>query len=139
MDASTHMLAVVDSMDDRESTLELARDVVAGGGSATVLARLGSSDREHIRAYADSEELTLATAEARYVDATVELLRDAVGRDSTVAYLADVDDGRRVIDAAVREHAAVVAIPSSLAGRRGWRRAIAATPVQVVVAPTRAA
>lgn len=139
-DPRSHVLAVVDSMDDAQPTLSLAKDVVDHGGRATVLIHLGDTDRTHITDYASSEGLSLGEAEARYIDSTLSNVRDFVGHHGTNAVITDsVRDGAAVIQRALKSDATSVAVPSDLAGRRSWRRAMAQTPVQLIVAPRTAA
>lgn len=131
-----HLVAVLDSAVDAEPTLRLVREAVEHGDRPTLLVALGAADRTHIRDYAASEELSEGSAEATYVEAALSALRESVGDADVAAVASDqVVDGRAVLDSAVRADATTVAVPSHLARRRRWRRAIAATPVRVVVTP----
>ncbi|MEE8600689.1 hypothetical protein [Euzebya tangerina] len=139
MEPRDHILAVVDTMEDYESTLGLAKDAIDHGGRATVLVHLGDSDRAHIRQYAASEELALHEAETTYINATLDRVRAFIGADHAAASVTDqVPDGRAVIESAVASEATAITVPSRLVGRRSWRRAMARTPLNVIVTPVAA-
>ena len=134
--ARDHLVAVVDTATDA-STLPVARAVVRAGGRATVLVSLGRQDQQHIRDFAEAEHLSSGEAESRYLAALDGRIREELGPDTAVHVTGPAGTSVREV-AAVAGDATQIAIPSTLARRRSWRRAIGRTGTPVTVTPSAA-
>lgn len=131
-----HLVAVVDTATDA-STLPVARTTVRAGGRATVLVSLGRQDREHIRELADAESISSDEAESRYLHAFDGQLRRELGPDTVVHVTGPAGTSAKAM-ASIAHDATQFAIPSNLARRRSWRRALARPDVPVTVTPSAA-
>ena len=140
MQQRQHILAIVDGTPGGEAPLDIAHRAVEQGGRATVLVLISNEDRNHIRALADSENLSVGEAEAIYIDRTIELFTARVGGDETSTVVSGgLRNGRAALEAASRVHATAVAVPRELAARRAWRNAFGRAPMAVVITPPRVA
>lgn len=131
-----HVVALVDTVADA-STLPVARTAVRTGSRATVLVSLGRQDRHLIRELAQAEHISSDEAESRYLDAFDGRVRRELG-DDTVVHVTGSAGTDADAAAAIAGDATQFAIPSSLARRRSWRRAMARTDVPVTVTPSAA-
>lgn len=135
-----HVLAVVEPTYDGEQTLGLAAEVVKRGGRATVLVLFDTEHLIHMSEFAKSENLALIEAEGIYGSRLHESYAAQVGRDGTETVLERLPrSGREVIDHAVGLGATMIALPASLASRRGWMKEIGKSPVTVAITPPAAA
>lgn len=133
---SDHLVAVVDATTDA-STLPAARTAVRAGARATVLVSLGQQDQQNIREFAEAESISSGEAESRYLEAFDGRIRRELGPDTVVHVTGPA--GTTVQAArSLAGDATQYAIPSSLARRRSWRRALARTDVPVTVTPSAA-
>lgn len=139
-ESTEHVLAVVEPTKEGERALDLAADVVKRGGRATVVVFFDNEHLNHISEFAKSEQLNLLEAEGIYGSRLVESYAAQVGNDGTETVLDRLPrSGRAVIDQAVGLGATMIALPASLANRRGWMRAIGRSPVSVTIIPPAAA
>lgn len=131
--AQDHLVAVVDPS-DRDGTLSVARSTVRAGGRATLVVDLGPTDRRHIREFAEAEHISTGEAESRYLAALDGDIRRQVGDDTVIHVTGPAGTSARGI-ASIAGDATQVAIPSALAGRRDWKRALRRGPLPVTVVP----
>lgn len=134
--SADHLVAVVDSA-ARPSTLPVARSAVQAGARATVFVSLGREDETNIRDFAEAEHISSGEAETRYLDALDAEIRRELGNDTVVHVTGPAGTSADAV-AAVAGDATQYAIPSSVARRRSWRRALARTDVPVTVTPSAA-
>src|SRR5665811_1756496 len=126
MKTQEHIVAVVEPTRDGEATLDIAHEVVNRGGRATVVVLVTRKTIRDIRDFAEAENLTLPDAKEAYVERLIETYSSRVGGLDTSAIVAEGDySGRAAFDRAVRTCPTTIAIPQSLANRRGWRVSIA--------------
>lgn len=130
---SDHLVAVVDTATGA-STLPVARTTVRAGGRATVLVSLGSQDQRHIREFAEAEHISSGEAESRYLAALDGEIRRELGDDTVVHVTGPAGTSADAI-ASIAGDATQLAIPSTLARGRRWRRALGRTAVPVTVTP----
>ena len=131
-----HLVAVVDTAEGA-STLPVARRVVRNGGRATLLVSLGEQDQQHIRDFAEAEHISAGEAESRYLRALDGELRRDLGAETVIHVTGPAGTSVRAV-ASFAGDATEYAIPSSLARRRSWRRALARTDAPVTVTPSAA-
>lgn len=134
--ARAHLVAVVDNVDG-DTTLPVARNAVRAGARATVFVSLGRKDRENIREFATAEHISSDEAESRYLGAFDAQIHRELGADAVVHVTGEAGISASAV-AEIAGDATEVAIPSTLARRRNWRRAMARTGVPVTVTPSAA-
>lgn len=133
---SDHLVAVVDTAVGA-STLPVARTAVRAGGRATIVVSLGRQDQQHIRDFAEAEHISSGEAESRYLNAFDGQIRRELGADTVVHVTGPAGTSASAV-ASIAGDATQFAIPSSLARRRSWRRAMARTRVPVTITPSAA-
>lgn len=77
--ATEHLLAVVEPTDNGNATLDLAHDVVARGGQATVLMLITDRVVDDIRGFAAAEDLDYRVAEAHAIERLTSYCTGRVG------------------------------------------------------------
>lgn len=140
MNNQEHIVAVVESARDGDTTLDLAQEVVNRGGRATVVVLVGSRTGQDIKRFAEAENLTFPDAREIYYHRLAGVYSARVGGLNTSAIVADGDYSSRSVFA--RAHQAgptTIAMPQELANRLGWRGAVARSMVPVLIAPRKAA
>jgi len=138
MKAQEHIFAVVDPAREEEAAIDLAQEVVARGGRATVIVLASKETVAGISAFAESENLTFPDAREIYLERLALMYTSRFGQDAGTIFTR-VDAGRLVFDTAVRSAATVVAMPQRLASLRGWRASVAKSQVPVMIIPPKAA
>lgn len=139
MSHNEHVVAVVDDPAEAGATLQVARNSVEEGGSATVVLLMTPAVTRDIRDMARQQKISPVVAEQLYLDRAQETFSDAIGRKIETIVPGRLAGARSVLDVASKAHATAMAVPASLAGRRSWGRALAKAPVLVTVTPSRAA
>ncbi len=136
MNNQEHIVAVVDSTHGEDSTLDLARQVVARGGRATVVILVNGANAKDIRHFAEAENLTFPGAREIYLERLSRIYSSRLGGLDTSAIIAEGDhSGRSVFASAERVGATTIAVPKSLAHRPSWRGPVAHSRVPVLIAP----
>lgn len=121
-------------MSDGDSRVALARRLIGPDGHLHLVAAMTGPEAWALRAYADSEELSVKDAAAIYVHQVVERL----GHDNVSTALVEVVDTKDDVADLVRQAEADGAVmPASLAarvmtGRRDWT----ALPFPVLILPS---
>jgi hypothetical protein len=131
--APEHVLAVVEPTDRGDAALDVAHDVVARGGRASVLMVITSRVDDDIRSYAASEDLSVSEAEATALERLVGYCNERIGDDvpTIVERFGRLGtDIRRHIS----EDITSVAVPEGLFQQRSLDKMSAATGRPVVVA-----
>ena len=132
-----HIVAIVQPTSREDTTVDMARDVVNNGGRATIVMLITDDVRKDFRAFAESEDLDLAEAEA----IAIERLSDD--------YVSIVGPGRTNVivsttSALSRTHPALAGATTIAGGEQALSRHLlqrleSASMIPVVVAPARAA
>ncbi len=136
MNPQEHIVAVVDSTHGEDSTLHLARQVVARGGRATVVVLVNGTIANDIRRFAEAENLTFPAAREICFERLSRIYSSRVGGSDTSAVIADGDyTGRSVFASAEKAGATTIAVPRNLAHRPSWRGPVAHSRVPVLIAP----
>jgi hypothetical protein len=140
MKTQEHIVAVVEPTPDGEATLDIAHEVVNRGGRATVVVLVTRKTLNDIRGFAEAENLTFPDAREIFVERLAEMYSSRVGGRDTRAIVAEGDySSRMVFDSAVSARPTTIAMPQSMAKRRGWRASVARSRVPVLIAPPAAA
>ncbi len=140
MNTQEHIVAVVEPTLDGEATIEIARKAVDGGARATVVVLVSRGTMGNIENFAESESLTVPDAGEIYLERLAEIYSDRIGgRDRVNVVTESASSGRSVFEKAARLDPTTIVMPQRLAGRRGWRPAVAASDVPVLIAPAPAA
>jgi hypothetical protein len=136
MNPQEHIVAVVDSTHEEDSTLDLARQVVDRGGRATVVVLVNGTTTNDIRRFAEAENLTFPDAHEIYLERLSRIYSSRVGGLDTSAIIAEGDySGRSVFASAEKAGPTTIAVPQSLAHRPSWRGPVAHSRVPVLIAP----
>lgn len=136
MKLQEHLLAVVDPTEAGDSTLDIASDVVARGGKATVVVLVNQRVRDDLRRFADSEDLDLHTGQAIALDRLSDSYALRVGGDDTETIICDSTfSARDLLDVAAESRATSIVVPQQLTSRRNLRKLVSDAHVAVVVAP----
>ena len=140
MKTQEHIVAVVEPTRDGEATLDIAQQVVRRGGRATVVVLVTRKTMNDIRAFADSESLTVPDASEIYFERLAETYTSRIGSPDTAAVVTESASSSRVVfETATSVRPTSIAMPQRLANRRGWRASIARSQVPVLIAPPSAA
>jgi hypothetical protein len=140
MNTQEHVVAFVEPALDGESTLEVAQETIKSGGRATVVVLVSRRTMTDVRAFAESENLTVPDATAIYFDRLAATYSSRLGNDDATAVVTEsVYAGRHLFDVATREHPTTIVVPQRLASRRGWRAFVGRSEVPVLITPTPAA
>ena len=136
MKTQEHIVAVVEPTRDGESTLGVAQDVVSNGGRATVVVLVSRKTMDDVRAFADSENLTVPDASEIYFERLAQTYSSMIGGSDTSAVITEnAFSGRSVFDLASRIRPTSIAMPQRVANRRGWRSSVARSTVPVLITP----
>lgn len=138
MKAQEHIVAIVDPTRDEDSTIELAQEVVARGGRATVIVLASKETISAIADFARSEDLTVPDATEIYLERLASMYASRFGQSAPTIFT-NADSGKFVFDTAARSAATLVAMPQRLASKRAWRTSVASSQVPVLIAPPKAA
>lgn len=135
---SEHVLTIVEPTGRGDATLDVAHDVVARGGRASVVMLITDRVDNDIREYADSENLSRSEAEATAIDRLAEYCSERVGGDvptivERFGWLG-VDIRRHIT-----EDVTSVALPEGLLNARGVNKLARRIGRPVTVTPRRAA
>ncbi len=136
MKTQEHIVAVVEPTRDGEATLDIAQEVVRRGGRATVVVLVTRKTMSDIRAFADSESLTVPDASEIYFERLAATYASRVGSPDTAAVVTESASSSRVVfETAASARPTSIVMPQRLANRRGWRASIARSQVPVLIAP----
>jgi hypothetical protein len=136
MKTQEHIVAVVEPTRDGEATLEIAQQVVKRGGRATVVVLVTRKTMSDIRAFAESENLTVPDASEIYFERLTETYLSRIGSSDTSAVVTEsASSGRVVLEIAASVRPTSIAMPQRLANRRGWRASVARSQVPVLITP----
>ena len=133
-----HVLTLVEPTGGGDRTLDIAHDVVARGGRASVVMLITDRVDADIRAYADSENLSRGEAEAAAIDQLTDYCSGRVGSDVPTI----VERFGRLgtdIRRHITEDITSVAVPEGLLDARGINRLARRTGRPVTVTPSSAA
>ena len=140
MNTQEHVVAFVEPTLDGESALEVAQETVNEGGRATVVVLVSRQTMTDVRAFADSENLTVPDATAIYFDRLAATYSSKLGNDKASAVVTEsAYSGRYLFDVATRVEPTTIVVPQRLASRRGWRSFVGRSEVPVLITPTPAA
>ena len=136
MNTQEHIVAVVEPTRDGETTLDMAQQVVKRGGRATVVVLVTRKTMSDVRAFADSESLTVPDASEIYFERLAQIYASRVGSPDTAAVVTENASSSRVVfETASSVRPTSIAMPQRLASRRGWRASVARSNVPVLIAP----
>jgi MinD superfamily P-loop ATPase len=139
MNTQEHIVAVVEPTRDGESTLDVARQVVERGGRATVVVLVTRKTMSDVRAFAESESLTVPDASEIYFERLAESYSSRVGSPDTSTVVTESASSSRVVfETASSVRPTSIAMPQRLVNRRAWRASVARAQVPVLVAPSTA-
>ena len=140
MKHNEYVIALVEPHQDGEAPLDIAKDVAARGGRASVYVLATERAKRDIRAFSDSEELSLGRAGAIYADRVSEKYSTAVGGPATATHFTEtLTSGRQLLDLAMTTGATMIAVPQHLMEKRQWRKPLGRSHIPVVIAPRRRA
>jgi hypothetical protein len=140
MNTQEHVVAFVEPTLDGESTLEVAQETISSGGRATVVVLVGRQTMTDVRAFAESENLTVPDATAIYFERLADTYSSKLGNDdASVVITESVYAGRHLFDVANRVEPTTIVVPQRLASRRGWRAFVGRSEVPVLITPPPAA
>ncbi len=136
MNTQEHIVAVVEPTRDGEATLDMAQQVVKRGGRATVVVLVTRKTMSDVRAFADSESLTVPDASEIYFERLAQTYASRIGSPDTAAVVTENASSSRVVFETVSSvRPTSIAMPQRLASRRGWRASVARSHVPVLIAP----
>ena len=136
MKTQEHIVAVVEPTRDGESTLGIAHDVVSNGGRATVVILISRKTMSDVRAFAESENLTVPDASEIYFERLARTYSSMVGSSDTSAVITEnAWSARSVFDLASRIRPTSIVMPQRVANQRGWRSSVARSAVPVLITP----
>ncbi len=132
-----HILTIVEPTTGGDATLDVARETVERGGTASVVMVITDRVRRDFGDFAESEEIALGEAEALALDQLRELCARRVGGSPTVAtHFGDVAAGLRRY---LTTETTAIAVPDRLARSRWVRRLADRSGLRVTITPSRAA
>jgi len=131
-----HLLAVVEPNEADDASIDMAADLVARGGKATVLMLLNQAARDDFRRFADSEDLLAHVGEAIALQRLTNGYASRIGGDDTEVIAAIwTSPVRELLEVAAELRATSIVIPQRLAARRSLRRLVSDTTLPVLIAP----
>ena len=140
MNTQEHVVAFVEPTLDGESALEVAQETINEGGRATVVVLVSRQTMTDVRAFADSENLTVPDATAIYFDRLAATYSSKLGNDEASAVVTEsAYSGRHLFEVAERVEPTTIVVPQRLANRRGWRSFVGRSDVRVLITPSPAA
>ena len=140
MKTQEHVVAFVEPTLDGESALKIAQETVKEGGRATVVVLVSRQTMTDVRAFAESENLTVPDATAIYFDRLASAYASRLGNEDASAVVTEsVYSGRHLFDVAARANPTTIVMPQRLANRRGWRSFVGRSHVPVLITPSVAA
>ena len=140
MNTQEHIVAFVEPARDGESALEVAQETVNEGGRATVVVLVSRQTMTDVRAFAESENLTVPDATAIYFDRLAATYSSKLGNEKASAVVTEsAYSGRYLFDVATRVEPTTIVVPQRLASRRGWRSFVGRSEVPVLITPPPAA
>ena len=136
MQLRQHLLAVVEPNEADDASLDMAADLVARGGKATVLMLLNQQARDDFRRFADSEDLLAHVGEAMALERLTNGYTSRIGGEDTEVLVAIwTSPVRELLEVAAELRATSIVIPQRLAARRSLRRLVSDTTLPVLIAP----
>jgi hypothetical protein len=136
MNTQEHIVAFVEPTLDGESTLVVAQETISSGCRATVVVLVSRQTMTDVRAFAESEGLTVPDATAIYFDRLAETYSSRLGSENASAVVTEsVYSGRHLFDVATRANPTTIVMPQRLASRRGWRSFVGRSEVPVLITP----
>ena len=140
MKTQEHIVAFVEPTLDGEAALEVAQKTINSGGRATVVVLVSRQTMTDVRAFAESEDLTVPDATSIYFDRLAETYASKLGNENASAVVTEsVYSGRHLFDVAKRANPTTIVMPQRLASRRGWRSFVGRSQVPVLITPSAAA
>ncbi len=137
MSKNEHLFTIVEPTIGGDTTLDIARETVARGGTASVLMVITDRVQRDIRAFAESEELALGEAEAQALDQLRTTCSNRIGGSPRLeTHFGAI--GSEVVKYLTADTTAI-AIPAPLATSRLVERIVAYSGRPVIVAPSRVA
>lgn len=136
MKTQEHVVAFLEPTRDGESTLEIAQETVNSGGRATVVVLVNRETMTHVRAFAESENLTVPDATAIYFERLADTYSSRLGNhEASTVVTESAYSGRHLFETATRANPTTIVMPQRLANRRGWRSFVGRSQVPVLVTP----
>ena len=140
MKTQEHVVAFVEPTLDGESALEFAQETINSGGRATVVVLVNRQTMTDVRAFAESEDLTVPDATAIYFDRLAERYSSQLGNQGVSAVVTEsAYSGRHLFDVAARANPTTIVMPQRLASRRSWRSFVGHSQVPILITPPVAA
>ncbi len=134
MKTQEHVVAFVEPTRDGESALKVAQETVNNGGRATVVVLLTRQTMTDVRAFADSENLTVPDASEIYFERLADTYAARLGDGDTSAVVTEsAYSGRHLFDTVARVHPTSIVMPQRLASRRRWRAFVGRSEVPVLI------
>lgn len=130
-----HIVAIVQPTGRDDSTIDIARDVVAGGGRATVIMLITDRVRKDIRDFADAENLSIGEAEAIALDRMSADYVASIGAGQTDVVVSNVSDAQTQ----TLVNATKIAVGQDALSRHALNQLVSRANVPVIVTPPRAA
>lgn len=138
MNTLEHIVAIVQPTGRYDSTVDIARDVVANGGRATVIMLVTDRVRRDIRDFAAAENLSIGEAEAIAIDRLSDDYVTAIGAGHTDVVVSTATDAHDQAQPALAT-ATKIAVGQDALTRHALNRLASSTTVPVIVAAPRAA
>jgi len=136
MKTQEHIVAFVEPTRDGESTLEIAQETVNNGGRATVVVLVNRKTMTDVRAFAESENLTVPDATAIYFERLADTYASRLGDGESSAVVTEsAYAGRHLFKTATQANPTTIVMPQRLANRRGWRSFVGRSEVPVLITP----
>ena len=140
MNSQEHIVAFVEPTLDGEPALEVAQETINSGGRATVVLLVNRQTMTDVRAFAQSENLTVPDATSIYFERLAETYSSKLGNEGVSAVVTEsVYSGAHLFDVATRANPTTIVMPQRLAARRGWRSFVGRSQVPVLITPPVAA
>lgn len=129
-----HIVAIVQPTSDQDTTVDIARDVVANGGRATIVMLITDRVRKDIREFAEGEGLSLGEAEAMAIDRMSDEYIATVGAGRTNVIVSTMAGGLSPKHPALAG-ATSIAVGQQALNRQSLQRLVSGATIPVVVAP----
>ena len=133
-----HIIAIVQPTNREDTTVDIARDVVANGGRATVVMLITDRVRKDIREFAEGEGLSLGEAEAMAIDRMSDDYIEAVGPGRTRVIVSTMSSGLSSQHPSLAG-ATTIAVGEQALSQPSLQRLVSGATIPVIVTPTRAA
>ena len=135
MNNHEHIVAIIQPTGRDDSTVDIARDVVANGGTATVIMLITDRVRKDIRDFAAAENLSVGEAEAIALDRLSADYVASIGAGQTDVVVSNVPDAQ----SQTLVNATKIAVGQDALSRHALNQLVSRATVPVIVTSPRAA